>query len=91
MDNVALTTVDVQSPQSIEAWAAEVASLTPHVDVSNCISFLWLCCSRALLLEGGSSGEWPWWRSSDGEMLPASGWAGSCASLPGPVLGSSLP
>lgn len=34
MDNVALTTVDVQSPQSIESWAAEVASLTPHVDVS---------------------------------------------------------
>jgi len=34
LDNVALTTVDVQSPQSIETWAAEVASLTPHVDVS---------------------------------------------------------
>lgn len=90
MDNVALTTVDVQSPQSIEAWAAEVASLTPHVDVSNCSPFVWLCSSRTLL-GMGSSGQWPWWRGSDGETPPAFGCTGSCSGLSGPALGSSLP
>lgn len=33
IDNVSLTTIDVQSPQSVAEWAEEVARLTPHVDV----------------------------------------------------------
>lgn len=30
---VQLTTVDVSSPQSVEAWAAEVQALAPHLDL----------------------------------------------------------
>lgn len=33
LENVSLTTIDVQSPQSVAAWAEEVAGLAPHVDV----------------------------------------------------------